>query len=206
MSKKPKPEGLFPVGYWDRPPDVTQGDSDASQIFSAVGATLSAWEHAEYALSALSVVFSKVEDHSNGAAALRVLFGSRESSAGRRSALAQLSELYFGNGDSDPELKSKFTKLMEAFSSASRRRDDIAHGCVMTVTSDNPNVGNGIYFVPSIYNSNRNSPFLTEGDFWFMRGKYRYSSKSIFIIHDKFVQLTKVTFQYLSSLSKTIQP
>jgi hypothetical protein len=107
MSKKPKPEGLFPDGYWDRPTSQAIGDADGPAIYTAVGAALTSWERAEEALASLCMLFSEATDV-KASMAIRQVFGSIESSAGRRSALEKLSLVYFSPYEDDPVLKTPF--------------------------------------------------------------------------------------------------
>jgi hypothetical protein len=148
------------------------------------------------------MVFSEVDDV-KGSMAVRQIFGSIESSAGRRSALEKLSEVYFHPYQDDPVIKTPFTQLMEGFSRASNLRDDIAHGKVITFKVDG--VAKGAFMLPSDYNSGRNSPFMPGGDeplFSMMRGKYRYVSSDILYIKIKFYHMRQVIFTYLQSITK----
>lgn len=202
MSKKPKPEGLFPAGFWDRPPQAKEGDADAAALFAAIGSALTAWEFAEEALAMLCLVFSETTDV-NGFRAVRQLFGAIELSSGRRAALEQLSQVYFAPHQADPLIKKPFDRLVNAFSSGSRLRDDIAHGKVIDLAINN--VKHGAYLVPSDYNSGRNFPSLAGGDelpFAAMRGKYCYNSASVASIRSRFEKLNVTVFTYMEFIRK----
>jgi hypothetical protein len=129
MSKKRKSPALFPEGYWDRPKPQPKGDRHAEITFQAVGAALTAWEGAEETLAILCYVFAETRDAQVYTVVLQI-FGTVESSASRRKTIENLSELYFGAYNDDPIIRTPFNQLMNAFSSASKLRDDIAHGKV----------------------------------------------------------------------------
>jgi hypothetical protein len=201
-SKKPDPERLFPAGYWGWPDLAKEGDQNPIMIHAAVGAALSSWEMAEEALSFLCGILSEAEDV-KGSMAVRQIFGSIESSAGRRKALEKLSEAYFAPYQEDKIIKGPLDKLMTNFSEASKRRDDLAHGKVANITINETVFGH--YLLPTDYNAGRN--FLTPpgGDnlpFSAMRGKYSYTSSQILTLAKRFTELRDKIYEYSVSIKK----
>jgi hypothetical protein len=130
VAKQPKQKAplLFPPGYWDRPPPRTKGDETVQPIQVAVGQAMSVWEYMEEELSYLCILLADVKEN-NGMTVRAVyrLFGSIESSAGRRNALEALAEIYFWPHFMDDNIRIRFRQLMTAVSDASARRDDLAH-------------------------------------------------------------------------------
>src|SRR5580658_9138226 len=123
-SKKPK-EALFPNDYWERPLPSTNGDLDQTDLFAAIGQALTRWEMLEESLESLCMVFSGLADDAENIAAFRRLFGSIESSSGRRSAIVSAAEVYFWGRDKDNSKMSRLNALLDNVSRASKRRDDI---------------------------------------------------------------------------------
>jgi hypothetical protein len=200
--EKPKTERLFPPGYWDRPFSQAVGDKEAESIHAAVGAALSAREMAEEALASLCLLLAETTNQ-KALLAIKQIFGSIESSAGRRNALHRLYEVYFHPHQDEKVFKTPFKQLMEAFSDGSKRRDDIAHGVVVLVRRGSDDQ---FFLVPSGYNSGRNFPFkpaaADEFPFNVMKGKYRYSSKEIGAFRTQFEALQHQTIEYAMSVQK----
>ena len=210
LSKKPKPEGMFPVGFWERPVPQKQGDANAELLFSAVGRALTSWETVEKALALICLTFSETSDDKS-ANAVRQIFGSIESSAGRRSALYKLFEVYFSKYQDDPPIKTPFNQLMDAVSSASKLRDDIAHGIVTNlcdVDESGQAVDIGCFLVPSSYNTGRNRPWIVTKDReslvfnLYLRGKYRYTASNVLDITTNFNILRDRAAEYAFALKK----
>jgi hypothetical protein len=132
LANMPEPwtsdDPLFAASYWERPelsPD-DRGDASVDPIFHAVGLALSQWETAESVLVDLFIMLCDL-DNANSYTAIRRAFGTLESSGGRRKALEEAAEVYFGHYWGDPATKP-FKKLLSTFERASGRRNDIAHG------------------------------------------------------------------------------
>jgi hypothetical protein len=217
MSSKQK-EPILTEAYWDRPQPSDCGDKDRISIYQAVGAALNAWERLEEALSFMCAVFSDTRD-AKAHYAIAEIFGSIESSGGRRTALERLYVNHTYPHHNDPRIKKPFKDLLEAVSHASRRRDDIAHGVTTEFLfshSAGVDHGNkGCFLGPAKYNSARNKPFLqhfdeltnnleqTERDTHFMRReRYLYTSEDIHKFETKFGELMLKTYTVAGSLIK----
>lgn len=209
-SKKPKPEGLFPTGFWDRPISQKLGDPNPIGLYAAVGHALSEWEMTEERLSALCVIFSEANAAGAVAVAMRQVYGSIESSVGRRTALTKLHEVYFHPYPDTPEIKTPFTQLMEGFSSAARLRDDLAHGLVTRIetvaSSDGPRKY-GCFLCPADYNTGRNYPYMkwdSDDDdvLKIMPGKYRYTANDVINIVQQFNLLRDKIVEYIDTIGK----
>jgi hypothetical protein len=171
-SKKPK-EALFPNDYWERPLPSTNGDLDQTDLFAAIGQALTRWEMLEESLESLCMVFSGLADDAENIAAFRRLFGSIESSSGRRSAIVSAAEVYFWGRDKDNSKMSRLNALLDI----------------------------GAFLIPARYNSGRNKPFaekitvemVRENEFPFqiLSGLYRYNSINITEISHKFDSLNR---------------
>lgn len=189
---------LFAGTYWERPEPspADRGDSSVDPIFHAVGFALSQWETAESALADLFLILCECGSTSSHTA-IRRAFGSIESSGGRRKALEEAAEVYFGHYWADPSTKP-FKKLISTFERASGRRNDIAHGRAHPLTVNSQPLG--AFLFPAPYNTGRNSlfPAIDDGDpFSVMTGKYRYTSAHIIGIGNKFGELTMKIIEYM---------
>ncbi len=198
------PAPLFPKGYWERPPlnPIERGDQCAEAIYCAVGHSLSMWEIAENALADVFLIMS--DCNTTGAyLAARRAFGAIETSSGRRRMLGEVAPVYFGGYWSDPVVSKPFRKLSDAFSDASHRRDDIAHGIAMGISVNNDELG--IFLVPAEYNSARNrlNRGIVPGDpFASMPGIFRYTAATITGYANKFLELRNKTIEYMGIMRK----
>ena len=175
------------------------------------------WERVEEALAWVCMIFSDTKDAKAYDIIARV-FGSIESSAGRRTALERISEIYFHSRKTDPRMIGRFKKLIMELSSASRLRDDIAHGAVSDFLVSWPHKLSGAFLVPSSYNSARNMPMtlrmtLIENSTLhspsnsspLLPGAYRYTSEDINEIANKFRELHLACITYVSDLMTLTQ-
>jgi hypothetical protein len=206
MASKKKGPGtaLFPDGFWDRPAESKIGDADQDSIFVEVGRALTRWERVEERLASLAIVLADIRDSKASQGTAR-LWGSIESSAGRRDALRSLAEVYFWP-DWD-KYKSKFNQLMDYCSRGSKLRDDIAHGKVIQISSPDGSKPFGSFLFPSQYNTGCNILFpeldgIDNWSFQILRSKYRYTSKDINLIGRKFDALLIDITNYMSSIIK----
>jgi hypothetical protein len=215
--KQPKQEipPLFPPGYWDRPEPRAKGDATVQPIQIAVGQALSVWEYLEDELSYLCILFADIQENGKGSRAVYRLFGSIESSIGRRKALEALAEIYFWPHFKD-DIKSRFKQLMEAVSDASGRRADIAHGMVVDHHFESrEGEAIGAFLLPAGYNTKRNKPFrddledieahiyLENYPFNTMLGHYRYTSEDIKGFTLKFRELHGKIAEYMQIAIRT---
>jgi hypothetical protein len=202
-QQKQAAQPLFPSDYWERPPPRTKGDATIESIQLAVGQALNTWEYMEEELGHLCMLLANIKEDGKAWRTVYRLFGSIESSAGRRNALEALAEIYFWP-NFEGKNKSTFKRLMDAVSDASRRRDDLAHGKAIyhgSQSRDGEEREEGeidFFLVPSSYNTKRNRPFakfpntagLDDYPFDMMRGDYRYIGEDIKGFIEKFRVLT----------------
>lgn len=137
------------------------GNPVAGDIFYAVGYALSQWEHAEVLLGTM---FSILMRPTGGTHIPLRAFGGISSSGSRRELIEHGAEAYFaillygcdeGTVAKGNELHKEIRKYLRLFGDASRRRDEIAHGVVMSepITPSHPTP---IYFlVPAFYASRK---------------------------------------------------
>lgn len=192
-------------GYWarDKLQAVTVGDDNLDIIYHAVGMALSQWETLENAIFNLYLIFCG-SDNATTTTALRRAFGTIESSDGRRKALDEAARIYFGDHNYPHGAAKPYKLLFESHKNASSRRNEIAHGIAHGFTIDNKNKGNFLF--PASYNSGRNATFLDssfgESGGPFMTELYRYTSREIYLIAQKFGVLTAFTFNCLGAAGK----
>jgi len=143
--------------FW-RLPKEPVGDPEAYPLFAAVGEALSSYELFETFLAQLFRLL--VESRSN--AASRV-YGDLASGTGRKSALIQAAQTFFGRSGRDKEdkwrtLHDDFKNLIKAYEKAGAARNEIAHGHV-SLFQFQPPKANGHYLVPPNYNTRKTDPF-----------------------------------------------
>jgi hypothetical protein len=205
----PKP---FPDDYWNRSAIRDRGDENEEQVFRAVGRALTSWEKLEEGFAWL---FTTILQSPGSSAAARRVYGSITTSHGRREALRAAAEITLGS-----QHQTAFNQLIKNFADASARRDDIAHGVVMrlstgsiTTQTDPDNLlasANfvGCYLSPSPYVTQRTYAFGPPPNApIFASGKYLYTSADIDAFADKFdalrAHLNSVGVEILESLKST---
>src|SRR5262249_41735677 len=136
MARNYEPEKIpaCTKGYWERPPDQHKGDATQEAILQAVGEALTAWETMEEEVGIMFVAL--VGGSMSSASPIRRAFGVVNSSSTRRQMILAAAEAYFGGSWDDKNVRVSFSRVLEAISWASRRRDDIAHGIAKRITLD----------------------------------------------------------------------
>ncbi len=156
-SKQPDFPKIFPEDHWNRPPLRDRGDATADLTYGAVGMAITQWEMLEDAVADLFAVLVQGQY----SIAQRV-YGAITTSHVRREALRNAAEIVFRNIAASEEERNTFAQLLDNFSRASARRDDIAHAIVMGFQlSREPNAPMedlGCFLLPPRYNSERNHP------------------------------------------------
>lgn len=194
----------FEKGYWERPKlaSVQEGDANVEAIFIAVGFALTQWETFENLLVELYLIYCG-SDNPTAYNAIRRSFGTIESSDGRKKAIDEAAKVYFGDDLYPDGVAKPFKELLTAHGKAAQRRNEIAHGVAhgIGINSDQK----GCFLFPAAYNSARNSTFMTSigldgGPF--MRELYRYTSREIIGIAQKFGMLTDIAIRCLAASGK----
>jgi hypothetical protein len=188
MGPRPKPEKnpLFAEAYWKRPDPRDKGDASPDAIAMAVGHTLSKWELADQALSKLFLQFCEVSGPVTYNAVRRA-YGSIESNSGRRNAVLDAAEVYFGAYWTNKFIQQSVKDIINAVQWASKRRDDIAHGVIWgNLILDGVHYGS--FLMPPDYNTGRSHAFMEDSTdpLRFTRAKYRYTSADISPFFEKF--------------------
>ena len=198
MAPRPKPEKnpVFTERFWDRPIPQDRGDASGDLIAQAVGYALSHWEQADQALADLFVRVTEISGPIT-ISAVRRAYGSIESNTGRRNAVLAAGEIYFGAYWNNKHIKQSLVDIINAVQWGSKRRDDIAHGIIwglITVAG----VGYGAFLMPPEYNTGRtHASVVDEPDpLRFTKTKYRYTSKDIWSVAEKFMILRKTINDY----------
>lgn len=130
--------------------------------------------------------------HGVSAKVLRA-YGSINHSAGRREAMRGAAELYFHERGELILPKETFRQLMHAWEKGSNRRDDIAHGKVVSLlpwkTAERELKG-GHFLFASGYNTGRNHAYREDfTDPVLTLAKYRYVASDIIAYGAKFHEL-----------------
>ena len=87
---------IWTQSYWKESDPKQMGDDEVEEIYVCVGAALTVWENLEANLAALFMMFVQCKAETNTYKAVSRAYGSIESSAGRRKALAAAANVYFG--------------------------------------------------------------------------------------------------------------
>ena len=140
---------------WDRPPFPQQGDADKKEIWTAVGAAISAWGEYEAALGRLFTIFIAGEFPSPQA---KRAFGGIRTFDGRRELLRGVSEAFFHYRKGTSEEQVWFKAILKDASHAVERRNDLAHGIAMAFTPEGKSEQEGFCLMPSYYDSSKRDP------------------------------------------------
>jgi hypothetical protein len=140
---------------WDRPPFPQQGDADKKEIWTAVGAAISAWGEYEAALGRLFTIFIAGEFPSPQA---RRAFGRIRSFEGRRELLRGASEAFFHYQKGTSQEQDLLKIIIKDAWNAAERRNDLAHGIVMPFTPEGKSEPDGFCLMPSHYDSSKRDP------------------------------------------------
>lgn len=189
----------FPRGAWDRPGLNNAGARTADEIYIWVGRALTVWENTEFSFAKIyGLLFG------NNSAAAERSYGVVTSTKTKKEMLKQAA-LFFADTRGDSFPTEDFSRLLEYYDQASARRNDIAHGVVMSISLDSET--QGYFLVPSSYISKANE--ARDAKFWkrvsevssadpfaVFGQKYRFSN------HD--IERITTMFQLLSQMATGI--
>jgi hypothetical protein len=149
--------------FKNRPPAPSSGDSDPDTLYLLVGRSLTMWEFTETQFARL---FSHIIRPGIGSGPAKRAYGGVVSSNGRKDLIQRSSDVFFRffpNGALEERIKA----LMENYMEACARRNDIAHGVVISPGSQ---IGNGYYLAANLYTSKRSMS---------LESPYHYDSNTI---------------------------
>lgn len=147
---------------------ASDGDPVARNTFTSVGAALSAWEHCEASFGALYSAFVKP---TGGNHIVMRAYGTILAAGTRREMIAEAAEAYFGIFPS-PGLAARVKKLLNLYKDAAARRNEIAHGMVMSGALPIDLRKVEYFLVPGLFASNKR-------DLASQWTKYRLGTKEI---------------------------
>jgi len=190
-----------PDKHWARPsPPSSQGDTDTTKLYAAVGYALSSWEALEATLCTLFIILTGASELPAVNSTIRRAYGAFGFNSGRRQAVRFAAEVYFGSHW--PSAKTELNKLLKHVENASQRRDDMAHGYVAGFKTGETD--HGAFLIPPEYNSRMTYAF-SQGDrdtFSLARAKYRFTSNDIKRYSDQFDQLRQQILDYAVRMKK----
>jgi hypothetical protein len=197
MTRQSTSPYRFPKKYWDRPTPAAHGDANADVLFAAVGAALTCWERIEAELASLYLRFSEATSGRSREIAQRT-YGIIAFNPGRVLAVRSAAEIYYENFWNS--VQKELIHLLENVGDASHRRDDIAHGHVISFRADQ--LYRGFFLIPPEYNSRMVFPWIpqTGEPLDTLRSKYRYTSAEIRSFAEKFEFLRRRVQEYLMSV------
>lgn len=194
-----------PGSYWKRPIAKTKGDPDSRVTYMAVGNALTVWEIVETYLGI--VYLTLIQTRSEAA---RRSYGSIETPRGRRDAIKAAAESYFLLFNGTVEDQRRFDLLLEHAAHAAARRNDIAHGSVITVQIEG--VNRGSFLCPATYRTKGNDlipvmlldPESTD-EFGFLTAQFRFTSADMVQISSQFEKLYQAVAEMNLRLMKLWQ-
>lgn len=184
---KPSSWAFVMANPWDIPPTKARGDKTPVPIYTAVGLAMSAWEFIETDLSSMFAVFSGATTWTATAPAVRA-YGSIVSYRARREALTAAARAFFKVHHMPREQRS-FKIVLKKCDGWSDRRNDIAHGLALRVTSIAP----GYFLWPTPSNTRKYHIDSTEP-------AYRYRASQIKKIAFSFKKVRKQTLKLANRL------
>lgn len=120
------PQDILDPNPFAKPILATEGDAQASDIYTAVGFALDRWEHCEESFSGL---FSALLESPEGNHVLLRSFGTIVSSAARRDMIKAACDTFF-EIHANKDLKEQTRHLLNLYRTAAARRNEIAHAMV----------------------------------------------------------------------------
>lgn len=189
------PRGNAIAKHWSRPNPKSIGDEDHTLIWQGVGEALSSWELVELSLSSLYAILCGNESYI-ASLAVRRSFGAIEFNSGRRKAICAAAEVYFARLWS--AAKVEIDQIDSNVANASRRRDDIAHGLLTTLTAHDG--FRGSFLMPPNYNTGRTYAFPKQTDISIDLWHYRFTSADLKDISSKFLKLQTWIWDYTTAI------
>ncbi len=165
---------------WDRPVPVAKGGGTPEPLLTAVGKSLSYWEHVENHLANLFAVFVGAEiSRDRPAPAIRA-YGTIVSFRSRASMLDAAARAFFLQ---QPDLgwRKTWTDLLEELSGFADRRNDIAHGAAELLYDLREEKKLGFFLLPGLYASKK---YPSDGP-----PAYRFSAKQVKQLAQQFSDL-----------------
>lgn len=153
----------------------------------AVGAALTQWEALE---SEFALLFSLVV---GGGEAAERAYGTIQGTKGRRDALEAAAAVYFYWTGRDTEVSAQFALLMNHYTSASGRRNDIAHAVVQRVSVGSADHGH--FLMPPRYATKRHKKLQFETLVSDAKGlealthEYRFTSADVYHFARRFAAM-----------------
>ena len=134
-----------------RPAPLPLGDKRAVRTHLAVSKALTQWEHTEDGFARL---FGVLVNPPRPSGASSRAYGSIETSRGRRGMIEAAAQVFFAAFPCD-DLNTMLSQLMNHYTKAAGRRNDLAHGIVF----ENPHPLKGWYLTANMYTSKRSLRF-----------------------------------------------
>ncbi len=152
---------------FEKPALAPRGDRVANKMLTSVGAALSAWEHCEKSFGTIYVAFA---EPSNDTHVVPRTYGATLAAGMRREMIQAAAETYFAKFKIDSHSES-LKALLTLYQSGAARRNEIAHGVVMS-GPPTPNKASAYFLFPSLSSSPKQK--LSRQD-----PKYRFNSRDI---------------------------
>lgn len=194
------PSDYLNASFWQIAQRAEQGDEGADSVYHAVGEALTQWERLEIELAGLFGILVDSASHAASRA-----YGVIVSARGRNEALERAGEVYFELHH--PEHHLAFKNILRAVAYAAARRNDVAHGIVVTY-ADRSVPGGGYYLVAAEYNSRKTDAFIDLNNdvydpFAFARHRYALTSREIKEYRLRFATLSHVVAELSRKLSSS---
>lgn len=196
-------------GFWNRPTPAKIGESDPNKIFLQVGIALTTWEGVEENFCGLLDVFSGIRS-----VALPRIYGAIVSSNARSEAMSAAAEVFFEKFGDKPS-SDTYALLIKHYKDALTRRNEIAHGRVISFTSNDKRYGH--FLIAPIYWTKKTKSLTTFskqrmekkngiGGLDGINSEYRYVSSDIAIYTNKFRELNHWIADYYNVVASICPP
>lgn len=181
--------------YWTTPKSAS-GDSDPAPLFQSVGQCITAWERLEASFAAL---FSQLCDDKSQAAT--AMYGNLGNTRAKIEAFRLVTDTAFDKRKVPENERACLALLWRHFESATPRRNDIAHGMVMSFTINGEPMGN--LLVPPWYTPKKtrekadiSTLMLNNLESMVARYSYRYTRSDIDELTGKFMDFRQWVNDY----------
>jgi hypothetical protein len=176
--------GTFPLldpNPFKNPLLAEGGDKNAMKIYAAVGIALSQWEHCEVGFGVLYSAFIKP---AGGNSVLMRAFGTITAPTARRAMTLEACDEFFLL-HKNAQLKAETRHLLNLYTDAAARRNEIVHSVVMghshfrIVDGSAQPLPVDFFLIPPLFSTRKNSRETKLDELFMGHPKYRYGSKEI---------------------------
>jgi hypothetical protein len=182
---------------WDQLPAPQKGDDSEDITFCSIGRALTRWETLDIYLAILFSYLVGIFTPS----AIRA-YGSLGTFSGKLAMIREAGKAFITLENAE-HIQTDFDKLMNLSEKYSARRNEIAHGIVISYSQEmffHQQDKEGFVLVPNYHNAKKQTLVINQ-----MAGvpKFVYSSKEIDHYKDRFEELTPLALHVIQEVQKS---